>query len=125
MWKSLQCGSRLSLSTARFVLELNAEENGFGCGGERNPEIGRQHSRPGSPLRLRPPSVQTTCSLSYWCTVVCTLVRLGGPAGHSGCKASTQAEGTRGQSIKRSLKIQSDTSSGWSKWSRGLGGSRH
>ena len=28
-------------------------------------------------LRLRPPSVQTTCSLSYWCTVVCTLVRLG------------------------------------------------
>uniref|UniRef100_A0A673Z738 Uncharacterized protein n=1 Tax=Salmo trutta TaxID=8032 RepID=A0A673Z738_SALTR len=28
-------------------------------------------------VRLRPPSVQTTCSLSYWCTVVCTLVRLG------------------------------------------------
>uniref|UniRef100_A0A669E6S4 Uncharacterized protein n=2 Tax=Oreochromis TaxID=8139 RepID=A0A669E6S4_ORENI len=25
---------------------------------------------------LRHPSVQTTCSGSYWCTVVCTLVRL-------------------------------------------------
>jgi len=27
-------------------------------------------------LLLRHPSVQTTCSGSYWCTVVCTLVRL-------------------------------------------------
>uniref|UniRef100_A0A3Q2DPE3 Uncharacterized protein n=1 Tax=Cyprinodon variegatus TaxID=28743 RepID=A0A3Q2DPE3_CYPVA len=27
-------------------------------------------------LLLRHPSVQTTCSGSFWCTVVCTLVRL-------------------------------------------------
>uniref|UniRef100_A0A3B3Y3T3 Uncharacterized protein n=1 Tax=Poecilia mexicana TaxID=48701 RepID=A0A3B3Y3T3_9TELE len=38
---------------------------------------------------LRHPSVQTTCSGSFWCTVVCTLVRL--------CMEEHQREGHKGE----------------------------
>uniref|UniRef100_A0A8C6LW66 Uncharacterized protein n=1 Tax=Nothobranchius furzeri TaxID=105023 RepID=A0A8C6LW66_NOTFU len=41
------------------------------------PQAGlRANNRRWKRVLLRHPSVQTTCSGSYWCTVVCTLVRL-------------------------------------------------